>query len=81
MIFYATLAGLAGATVSRIEEIQEGLTLFILTNMVGVYIGIAASGILMGAGINGFVIFSFLFYHVLFFFLLLYLKNNYNNLI
>jgi ABC-2 type transport system permease protein len=61
MIFYATLAGLAGATVSRIEEISEGLTLFTLTNMVGVYIGMAASGILMGAGINGFVIFSFLF--------------------
>lgn len=61
MIFYATLAGLAGATVSRIEEMSEGLTLFTLTNMVGVYIGIAASGILMGAGINAFVIFSFLF--------------------
>lgn len=61
MIFYATLAGLAGATVSRIEELNEGLTLFTITNLIGVYIGIGASGTLVGAGINPFVIFAFLF--------------------
>lgn len=61
MIFYATLAGLAGATVSRIEEVGEGLTLFTFTNMVGAYTGIGAIGILMGKGINGFVTFAFLF--------------------
>jgi ABC-2 type transport system permease protein len=61
MTFYATLAGLAGATVSRIEELQEGLILFTFTNMIGAYIGIGASVMLMSKGINGFVIFSFLF--------------------
>ncbi|HWT75145.1 MAG TPA: ABC transporter permease [Mobilitalea sp.] len=61
MIFYATLAALAGATVSRIEEISEGLTLFTMTNLVGVYIGIGAAGTLMGAGENAFVNFAFLF--------------------
>jgi ABC-2 type transport system permease protein len=61
MIFYATLAGLAGATVSRIEELSDGLTLFTFTNIIGSYIGIGAAIILMSKGINGFVIFSFLF--------------------
>ena len=61
MIFYATLAGLAGATVSRIEELSEALTLFTFTNMIGSYIGIGAAVMLMNKGINGFVIFSFLF--------------------
>jgi ABC-2 type transport system permease protein len=61
LIFYATLAGLAGATVSRIEEISEGLTLFTFTNLVGVYIGVAAANILMGNGENAFVTFSLLF--------------------
>lgn len=61
MLFYATLAGLAGATVSRIEEMGEGLTLFTITNLVGSYIGIGAASVLMGSGINGYVIFSYLF--------------------
>lgn len=61
MIFYGTLAGLAGATVSRIEELNEGLMLFTFTNLIGAYIGIGASVMLMSKGINGFVIFSFLF--------------------
>lgn len=61
MIFYAVLAGLAGATVSRLEEISEGLLLFTLTNLVGAYIGIGAANVLMGIGVNGFVTFAFLF--------------------
>lgn len=61
LIFYATLAGLAGSTVSRLEELQEGLTLFTLTSIIGAYIGIAAINILMGAGSNPFVTFAFLF--------------------
>lgn len=61
MIFYATLAGLAGATASKIEELNESLTLFTFTNLIGAYIGIGAAGTLMGAGLNPFVIFSFLF--------------------
>jgi ABC-2 type transport system permease protein len=61
MIFYATLAGLAGATVNRIEDLGEGLMLFTFTNLIGVYIGMGAAGVLMAKGINGYVIFSFLF--------------------
>ncbi|MDP4089650.1 MAG: ABC transporter permease, partial [Bacillota bacterium] len=61
MVFYAALAGLAGATVSKIEELNEGLMLFTITNLIGVYIGLAAAIILMKSGVNGFVTFSFLF--------------------
>ena len=61
MIFYAALAGLAGATVSKIEELNEGLILFNFVNMIGSYVGIGAAIMLIGKGINGFVIFSFLF--------------------
>jgi len=45
MIFYATLAGLAGATVSRMEELGEGLMLFTLTNLVGASTGANFLGI------------------------------------
>jgi len=61
MIFYATFAGLAGAMVSKMEEVSEGLTLFSIINLVGAYVGIGAAGVLMGAGDNPFVTFAFLF--------------------
>lgn len=61
LVFYATLASMAGATVSKLEEMNEGLTLFTFTVIIGAYIGIAAANILMGAGDNAFVTFSFLF--------------------
>lgn len=61
MIIYATLAGLAGASISRLEELSEGLTLFTFINLIGAYIGMGAAGVLMASGINSFVIFSFLF--------------------
>jgi ABC-2 type transport system permease protein len=61
MIFYATLAALAGATVSRLEEINEGLALFTITNLVGAYIGLGAANILMGSGENAFVTFALIF--------------------
>ncbi|WP_084558559.1 ABC transporter permease [Anaerocolumna xylanovorans] len=61
MIFYAVLAGMAGATVSKIEELNEGMTLLTLTTLVGVYIGFGAANVLMGSGSNAFVTFAFLF--------------------
>ncbi|MEG0775268.1 ABC transporter permease [Clostridium sp.] len=61
MIFYATLAGVAGASISRLEEMNEGLTLFTLTNIIGAYIGIGAASVLMASGLNSFVFFSLLF--------------------
>ncbi len=61
LIFYATLASLAGATISKIEELNEGLTLFTFTNLIGAYVGLGAANVLMAGGINGFVTFAFLF--------------------
>lgn len=61
LIFYASLAGLAGATVSKMEEANEGMTLFTLANMVGAYIGIAAASVMVSSGFNGFVIFACIF--------------------
>lgn len=61
MIFYATLAGLAGATVSRMEEAGEGLVMFTISVLVGVYVGIGAAGSLLGAGDNPFAVFAMLF--------------------
>lgn len=60
-IFYATLAGLVGATVSKIEEINEGLKLFIFLIVIGVYIALAAAIVLSEAGENDFITFSLLF--------------------
>ncbi|NLJ96406.1 MAG: ABC transporter permease [Clostridiales bacterium] len=61
MIFYSVLAALAGATVSRLEELNEGMTLFTLISLVGVYMGLGAANVLMGSGTNGYVTFTFLF--------------------
>ncbi len=61
MVFYATLAGLAGATVSRMEEMGEGLTMFTISMLVGLYIGIGAASSLLSAGDNPFAVFAMLF--------------------
>ena len=61
MVFYATLAGLAGATVSRMEEMGEGLLIFTITMLVGLYIGVGAASSLLGAGDNPFAMFAMLF--------------------
>jgi ABC-2 type transport system permease protein len=61
MLFFAVLAGLAGATVSRLEELSEGLMVFTMINLLGCYMGMGASGVLMGIGMNPFVLFAFLF--------------------
>jgi ABC-2 type transport system permease protein len=60
-IFYATLAGLCGATVSRMEEAGEGLKLFTFANLIGAYVGMGAASALMAAGDNAFVTFALLF--------------------
>ncbi len=61
IVFYATLAGLAGATVSKLEEISEGLTLFTIVNLVGVYVGLGAANTMMASSDNAYVTFSLLF--------------------
>ncbi len=42
-MFFAFLAGLAGATVSKLEEMAEGIMLFTLVLLVGAYMGMALS--------------------------------------
>ncbi len=61
LVFFATLAGLAGATVSKIEELSEGMTMFTVLVMVGAYTAVSALNILKGAGTNGFTTFVLLF--------------------
>ena len=42
LIFYATLAGLCGAMVSKMEELQEALKYFTITSIIGMYMSIGA---------------------------------------
>lgn len=60
-IFYAVLAGMCGATVSRLEEIQEGMTLLTVLNMVGMYVGIIGAGMMMESATNPVVTVAILF--------------------
>ena len=61
MVLYATLAGLCGATASRLEEANDSLMLFTMTALVGAYIGMGAAGSLMAVGDNAFVTFALIF--------------------
>lgn len=61
MVLYATLAGLCGATASRMEEAGESLTLLTMTSLIGFYIGFGAASTLMAAGDNAFVTFALIF--------------------
>lgn len=49
--FYGMLAGLAGATVSKIEDTAEGIRLFSLVMVIGVYLALAV--VLMGLNSGG----------------------------
>ncbi len=42
LVFYATLAGICGAMVSKMEELQEALKYFTFTSIIGMYMGIGA---------------------------------------
>jgi len=61
MVLYATLAGLCGATASRMEDANESLSLLTTISLVGFYIGFAAAGTLMASGDNAFVTFALIF--------------------
>jgi len=61
MVLYAVLAGLCGATASRLEEAGESLSLLTMTSLVGFYIGYGAATALMAAGDNAFVTFALIF--------------------
>ena len=61
MVLYATLAGLCGATASRMEDANESLSLLTTISLVGFYVGFAAAGTLMASGDNAFVTFALIF--------------------
>ena len=61
MILYATLAGLCGATASRMEEAGNSQMLLTFTSLIGFYIGMGASTTLMTSGDNAFVTFALIF--------------------
>lgn len=52
VLFYSILAGLAGASVSKMEEVAEGMKLFQMTMVIGAYLGIGLCIVLMMGGDN-----------------------------
>lgn len=61
-LFYGFLGGLVGATISKLEELNEGMISYSFTMIIGAYIGI---GILLAASI-GEVSYSFLYFACIF---------------
>ncbi|MBQ6661175.1 MAG: ABC transporter permease [Lachnospiraceae bacterium] len=61
LIFYATLAGLCGAMVSKMEELQDSLKYFTVVALVGMYAAIAAVISMQQSATNMFVRFCELF--------------------
>lgn len=49
-MFYGFIAGLAGATVSKLEELSEGIMLFTMLMIVGAYVGLAVPIMNLGGG-------------------------------
>lgn len=50
VLFYSILAGLAGASVSKMEEVTEGMKLFRMLMVIGSYLGIGLCMVLMVGG-------------------------------
>ncbi|MBQ2558732.1 MAG: ABC transporter permease [Lachnospiraceae bacterium] len=61
LVFYATLAGLCGAMVSKMEELQESLKYFTTVSILGMYAAIAAIISMQKSATNIFVKFCELF--------------------
>ena len=61
MVLYATLAGLCGATASRMAEASDSLSLLSILSLAGFYIGFGAASTLMASGENAFVTFALIF--------------------
>ena len=61
-LFFAMIAGIAGATVSRIEELSEGILLFTLTMIVGAYMSIALAMNQLFDGASGYSTYAIICY-------------------
>ena len=51
-LFYCILAGYVGASVSKMEEITEGMKIFQMVALVGAYLGLALCVVEMSGGAN-----------------------------
>ncbi len=52
IMFFCILAGLAGASVSKLEEIAEGLKMYTMAMLVGAYLGMGMCMLMMNGGDN-----------------------------
>ena len=61
IVLYSFLAGLFGATVTKMEEVQQGMKVYTMILVVSFLMAITASELMWTIGINGFVKFTFYF--------------------
>ncbi len=55
MIMYGMLAALFAASVSRMEDLQQGMKVYSMVILISFFMSFAAANTMMGAGVNGFV--------------------------
>lgn len=61
ILIYGLLAGMFGASVSKMEEIQQGMKVYTFIVLIAFFASIAASEMMWTVGINGFVKFAMVF--------------------
>ena len=61
IFIYALIAGLCGATVSKMEELQQGMKVFNMVLVSSFIAGLVALILMMNKGIGGYVYFTYLF--------------------
>ncbi len=61
IFMYGLIAGLFGASVSKMEEVQQGLQIFTMIILVAFFASMIAANLMWSVGINGFVRFVMIF--------------------
>ena len=61
VVLYSCLAGLFGATVTKMEEVQQGMKIYTMILVISFIVAIIASELMWTVGINSFVKFTFFF--------------------
>ncbi|MCR4841536.1 MAG: ABC transporter permease [Lachnospiraceae bacterium] len=61
IMLYSFLAGLFGATVTKMEEVQQGMKVYTMILVISFLVAIVASNLMWTMGINSFVKFTFYF--------------------
>ena len=60
-LMFGMLAALCGASVSKMEALQEALSTLTIITCVGIYLGVIAMGVMLDSGDSAYVIFAELF--------------------